>query len=202
MKPDFDLVVWDFDGVLNANIRDGRFVWADCLLEDLGVDPQAFSDFVFRSGRIRDVVRGRLDLLDVVDGWLAEQGHKIPALAFLSYWFERDAMPDAEVCGWLAAHQGRRVIGTNNEARRAGFIEDVMGFGLRVEKVFASGRMGVAKPDPEFFAAIEDWSDVSPQRILLIDDVASNVEAAIAKGWAGYHFTPETLHGLPIRLGL
>lgn len=28
------IIVWDFDGVLNANIVAGRFVWGDTLMAD------------------------------------------------------------------------------------------------------------------------------------------------------------------------
>ncbi|MEX0287068.1 MAG: HAD family hydrolase [Paracoccaceae bacterium] len=196
------LIVWDFDGVLNANIRDGRFVWADRLQDDLGVDPGAFSDFVFRSGRIRDVVRGRLDLRDVVAGWLSDQGHDITADAFLDYWFANDAIPDEQVTGWMMKAAGRRVIGTNNEARRAAYIEGPMGYGARVERVFASGRMGVAKPDAGFFEAIEQWSGAAPRDILLIDDSLPNIEACIERGWQGFHFSVATRNALPQRLGL
>ena len=208
--PGVGLVVWDFDGVLNANIRDGRFVWADDLGPDLGIDAAAFSDFVFASGRMRDVVSGRIDLLDVVGPWLAEQGHAIAAADFLDYWWRKDAHPDAQVLSWLdalaqgAGHGGtlRQVIGTNNEGHRATYIEGTMGFAGRVERVFASGRMGVAKPDAGFFEQISDWAGLAPEHILLIDDTARNIEAARALGWQAFHFTPQSRAALPGRLGL
>ncbi|MEL6242022.1 MAG: HAD family hydrolase [Pseudomonadota bacterium] len=55
----------------------------------------------------------------------------------------------------LNRSNARHVIGTNNERRRAAYIEDQMSFGSLVEQVFASGRIGHAKPDPEFFGHIE-----------------------------------------------
>ncbi|MEM8731319.1 MAG: HAD-IA family hydrolase [Pseudomonadota bacterium] len=201
-NPDFDLLVWDFDGVLNANIVDGRFVWADRLHMDLGIDPQAFSDFIFRSGRMREVVSGRMDLLDVVGPWLADQGHSIAAPEFLRYWWQRDARPDGEVMGWARAVPVRQVIGTNNEGHRARYIEEEMDVAHLVEQIFASGRMGVAKPDPGFFQHIQDWAGVPPDRILLVDDNAPNIAAAQDLGWHGFHFTPESRALLPGRLGL
>ena len=198
----FDLVVWDFDGVLNANIVDGRFVWAENLQSDLGVDPVAFGDFVFRSGLIREVVAGQTDLLDVVRNWLTAQQHSITADAFLEYWFAQDALPDPEVTGWLQTYPGRSVIGTNNETRRAGYIETRMGYGPLVERVFASGRMNFAKPDAGFFEQIEAWSGADASRVLLIDDSLPNVQAVKERGWHGFHFTPQTRAELPALLGL
>ncbi len=202
MTAPFDLIAWDFDGVLNANVVDGRFIWADNLEADLGVSHDAFVDFTFKSGRIRDIVRGDLDLHQVMTTWLADQGSPVSADAFLDYWFEKDAHPDAEVIGWLQATPARHIIGTNNEARRAGYIENVMGFGDLVERVFASGRMGLGKPDPAFYQAITDWSGVPPERSLFIDDHGPNIAAADNLGWTGFHFTPESRAGLPAVLGI
>ncbi|MFZ5964819.1 HAD family hydrolase [Thalassococcus sp. BH17M4-6] len=196
------LIVWDFDGVLNANVVQGRFVWADRLQADLGIDPKAFSSALFGSGVARRVMRGQIDLRKFVADWLAAQGHDLSAEAFLDYWFTRDVHPDAQVLGWLTAHPARHVIGTNNERHRAAFIEGPMGFGARVDHIFASGRMGVAKPDPGFFAQIERWAGLPPRDILLIDDTAANIAACTARGWRGFHFTDQTRADLPRVLGL
>ncbi|MEM9320740.1 MAG: HAD family hydrolase [Pseudomonadota bacterium] len=190
-----EVIVWDFDGVVNRNFVDGRFVWADSLGADLGLDRASLERFIFGSGRMRGIVRGVEDLRDVVAEWLHLEGSEIGADALLSYWFAQDALPDAEVLGWIKALPYRHVIGTNNEARRAAYIETEMGFASRVEKVFASGRMGVAKPDAAYFEAIETWSGVVPARILLVDDSLQNVETVQARGWQGFHFTDATRDG-------
>lgn len=196
------LIVWDFDGVLNRNVIDGRFVWADRLDADLGIDIQAFSDFVFRSGRIRSVVRGDLDLRATVAEWLEENQHPCTADEVLAYWFERDALPDAEVLAWLKALPCRHAIGTNNETRRTSYIETEMGYAAHVERVFSSGRMGVAKPEPAFFEQITAWSGTPVCETLLIDDSAPNVEAARALGWQAFHFTDDSRADLPRLLGV
>ncbi|GGA97877.1 HAD family hydrolase [Allosediminivita pacifica] len=196
------LIVWDFDGVLNANVVEGRFVWADGLQDDLGVDPAEFSRDLFASGLMGEIIRGRVDLLAHVSDWLAGQGHEVSGEAFLTYWFEKDARPDAEVLGWLQAHPARHVIGTNNESRRSAYIEGPMGYSTRVERVFSSGRMGVAKPDAEFFAQIEDWAGVPSREILLVDDAEANVAAARDRGWQAFHFVLGTRDALPGVLGL
>ncbi len=213
-RPAFDLVVWDFDGVLNRNLTDGRFRWSQAIAADLGLGPAAFEAFVFRGPEVRRAVRGEGDLLEAAADWLARQGSRVTPEALLDYWFAKDALPDAEAGQWLDALTVRKVIGTNNEARRAAYIADVMGFGARVERIFASGPMGVAKPDAGFFAAIEAWAGaaagaaagvparVSAGRILLIDDRAVNVAAAHRRGWGAFHFTGRTRARLPGILGI
>ena len=196
------LIVWDFDGVLNRNVVDGRFIWADRIEADLGIELDPFSDYIFGSGRIHSIVRGDMDLRGTVAAWLDENQHPRTADDVLAYWFEKDALPDAEVLSWLKAVPCRHVIGTNNEARRASYIETEMGFAHHVERVFSSGRMGVAKPEPAFFEAITKWSDVAASDTLLVDDSAKNVEAAQALGWQAFHFTDESRSALQRLLGV
>ncbi|MBY5931793.1 HAD-IA family hydrolase [Tateyamaria omphalii] len=186
------IIVWDFDGVLNANIVEGRFVWADTLMEDWGIALSALADHLFHPDRIGRVMRGQVDLRAELVAWLDMAGHDVDADAFMAYWFAKDALPDAEVLQHLNRPGARHVIGTNNEPRRADYIETQMGFGARVAHIFASGRIGHAKPDPEYFAHIEDWSGAPVSAHVLIDDTRRNVDAARSRGWDAFHFTDQT----------
>ncbi|MEO9684333.1 MAG: HAD family hydrolase [Tateyamaria sp.] len=191
------IIVWDFDGVLNANVIDGRFVWADRLQQDWGIDRAALVAHLFHRDRIGRIMRGQIDLRDELQFWLTDAGRNIDADTFLAYWFARDALPDAKVVRHLERSDATHVIGTNNEARRAAFIERDMGFGSLVRHIFASGRMGHAKPDTAYFRHIETWSGAPAHAHVLIDDTQANVTAACALGWQGFHFTNETRGGLP-----
>ena len=186
------IIVWDFDGVLNANIVDGRFVWADTLQDDWGVDVRALAGHLFHPDRAGQIMRGQVDLRDELVAWMDIEGHDIDCDAFLSYWFAKDARPDTEILQHLNRVDARHVIGTNNERRRAAYIENQMGFGRRVEQIFASGRIGHAKPDPEYFDHIETWSSAPASAHVLIDDTKRNVDAALGRGWQAFHFGDET----------
>lgn len=196
------LIAWDFDGVLNRNIRDGRFIWADRLEPDLGISLAGFQAHMFGPERIGRIVRGQMDLLEELSGYLTSEGSPHTARAVMDYWFERDHHLDAEVLGWVRALPCRHVIATNNEPHRARFITETLGLSAEVEHVFASGHLGAAKPDAAFFEAIEAWSKIPSQEILLVDDLARNTDAAAARGWQVHHFTDATRDGLPVRLGL
>ncbi|SLN55548.1 Phosphoglycolate phosphatase [Roseivivax jejudonensis] len=197
-----DLVVWDFDGVLNHEPPTGPFPWVDDLETDLGIPPAAFRAFLSRPGLAEAALTGAVDPVDELDAWLAAEGHGLSGEAFFSHWLAADARPDAETIGWLERSGPRAVIGTNNPVRRADDIMHWMGFARRVEKMFASGALGVAKPDAGFFRAIEDWAQLRPDRILLIDDTEANVDAAARRGWRVFHFTPHSRAELPRRIGL
>jgi putative hydrolase of the HAD superfamily len=181
---DVDYVVWDFDGVLNANIVYGRFIWADHFERDIGHSLEDFSRAIFNEDFAR-VLCGEKDLLDHVSSWAEAVGYDRGPEHLLDYWLRADAHVDPKMVALMqnvARAGGRNVIATNNEARRASYIENEMGLGRHVVRMFASGHLRCAKPAPEFFTHITRDLDVSPDRLILIDDHLANVEAAAELG--------------------
>lgn len=196
------LVAWDFDGVLNRGFQGGFHLWQATFEADLGVSARAFNDFIFTEANFSAVLTGKRDLLDLLGDYVAT--HDVPHAAqdVLDYWLVKDANADEEVLDWVRACALPGVIATNNEKHRADFIWHRMGFSARMRRIFASGPLGVKKPDGGFFQAIEAWSGLAPSDILLVDDADKNIEAAAARGWQVFHFTDETRAGLPEVLGI
>ncbi|WP_424930139.1 HAD-IA family hydrolase [Amaricoccus tamworthensis] len=198
LSPD-TILAWDFDGVLNRNIVDGRFFWADTFEEDLNQSLEGFSDHVF-GDRLPEILTGSLDLKTHVDLWARQVGYAPGADGLLSYWFERDYVPADDMFALmdtLTERGHRQVLATNNEHHRTAFIENATGVSGRVERVFASGRMGVAKPHEDYFRHVTDTLMVAPERIFFVDDLLENVEAARAEGWEAFHLTDTTRAALP-----
>lgn len=188
-------IAWDFDGVLNKNIVDGRFPWMDTLPERFGVDGAAFQKFIFQE-RFVPVMSGDVDVLDVLIEWKDAHGFEGDVHEVMEYWFSTDAVPCQDMMSLMDQVQAaglRQVIATNNEHRRSSYIENEMGFSNRIERLFSSGRMKVAKPDLGYFRHIEQELDLKPEQILFVDDYAENIEAAAACGWQVHHF-PENGH--------
>lgn len=201
---DVDCVVWDFDGVLNRNMVDGRFVWQEDFERDIRQSLESFQEAIF-TDTFPEILRGRIDLLGHVAAWTESVGYAPGAAAILDYWFAKDARPDPrmlENMERLAAAGLQQAIATNNEARRTAYIEQEMGFGRRVEAIFSSGRLGCAKPDREFFDTVREVLGTAAERLLLIDDSAANVAAAEALGWQAFLFRDLDYAGLEARLGL
>jgi putative hydrolase of the HAD superfamily len=184
------VVAWDFDGVLNRNIQDGVFAWSRQFEQDLGLSLKSFSSYLF-SGRFQKAMVGQACLVELVTDWAEANDAAGRATEILDYWFTRDALPDERTLGLfepLKAQGLRHVMATNNEIHRTAFIEGAMGFAGRVERIFSAGRMGIAKPDTEYFAHIERELDVAPEALLLVDDMEENVLAARSRGWQAFHF--------------
>ena len=184
------VLAWDFDGVLNSNIQNGVFAWSLQFEEDLGLSLKSFSSYLF-SGPFQKAMIGQACLVELVTDWAEANGASGRALEILDYWFTRDALPDQRTLAFfepLKARGLRHVMATNNEIHRTAFIEGPMGFADRVERIFAAGRMGIAKPDTAYFAHIEAELDIAPEALLLIDDLEENVLAARSRGWQAFHF--------------
>ncbi|MBI1172735.1 HAD-IA family hydrolase [bacterium] len=196
------LVAWDFDGVLNKGYQGGFFLWQESFEADLGVSAEVFTEFMFGSNQFDAVLTGKRDLLHLLSEWTRAHAPALQPEAVLDYWLAKDAHPDPQVLGWLDACGLPGVIATNNEAHRARYIWETMGFQTRLQKIFASGPLGVKKPAPGFFEAIEAWSGHAPHDIMLIDDAEKNIRAAAARGWQTFHFTDETREDLPQVLGV
>lgn len=187
---DIDCVVWDFDGVLNRNIVNGRFLWTETFEADHGVSLAHFRDYIF-SDEFKRVLRGEKDLRDHVGEWVATTGYDGSADDIMDYWFKKDARPDGQVVEMVEELKRRgkqNVIGTNNEPYRTAFIKDKMGFGKLVDAIYASGQMGCIKPEAAFFDAVANELDTGADRLLLVDDSAHNVERARSRGWNAFHF--------------
>ena len=196
------LVVWDFDGVLNRGFQGGFFLWQQGFEADLGTSAQVFTDYMFNSTSFADVLVGKTDLLDLLADYTSDCAVPHSPRALLDYWLNRDAHPDEQVADWLKRCPHPGVIATNNEAHRADFIWRQMGFATRMQHIFASGPMGVRKPDPQFFTRIMDWSGLPAAEHLLIDDAEKNITAAADLGWQVFHFTDATRDALPGVLGI
>lgn len=198
---DIKVIAWDFDDVLTRNIADGSFPWADDFEADIGQSRAIFEDFIF--GQDFDLIlTGKQDLHDRVNAWSKLVGYSPGPDALLEYWFNKDARLDPMTLGLMdriAQTSLRQVLATNNEHRRTTYIENQLGFGNRVEHIFASGRMGVAKPDTEYFRTVTSTLKVDANEILFIDDLTENIIAAQAFGWQTMHFTEatrDTLEGI------
>ena len=201
---DVDCIVWDFDGVLNANSVEGRLIWKDRLEADTGLSVEEMHKEVFNEDFLK-VLAGRIDLLDHISRWTDRIGYAPGAAQLIDYWFTQDARPDAQMLALmdqLKATGYRQAIATNNEPRRTTFLEAEMGFGERVEAIFSSGRLGVLKPDRAFFDQVLEALKLPADRVFFIDDSAANVEAAARLGWQAFHFRDFDYTGLKARLGI
>lgn len=99
---------------------------------------------------------------------------------------QRDAAVVTLICE-LKARGYRVVCGTNTLPAHYGKHQELGDYDS-FDRVYASHRMGTAKPDAEFWNMILRTEGIAPQDSYFIDDLKENVAAAEALGIRGHHF--------------
>ncbi|MGP9790369.1 HAD family hydrolase [Roseinatronobacter sp. NSM] len=56
------------------------------------------------------------------------------------------------------------------------------------DRAFISGRLGVMKPEARIYEILEHETGIAPENLFFIDDRTENIDAALARGWAGHVF--------------
>jgi HAD superfamily hydrolase (TIGR01509 family) len=189
------LLALDVDGVLLDTERGGRGPWQGAFAARFGVDPGRLDETLF-AAPWTDVVTGRRPVEVAVADALRALGWDIGVEDALACWFEEDFVVDPAVLAAATAWSDRGIalaLVSNQEPRRARYLEERFSSLLPLRGVAFSGDLGVVKSDAAFYDSAERLLglDGTGCRVVFLDDTAANVEAANRYGWTGIHFTPD-----------
>lgn len=185
-------VAWDFDGVLNDNEEKGAFKWKATFEADIGAPIDTLQDALFKSGHYSDCLIGKADVLDPLAKWCATHAPHKTAQDILTYWLTHDFHPEPALQRMIRELDRRgitQVIATNADARRAAWVDALRDQFPGITQVFASGRMGVKKPDPAYYEHLASALDLPPAAIMVIDDVTANINAASKLHFRTYQYS-------------
>ena len=197
-------VLWDADGVLQR-VTTGAEESMRPALEGRVDDVDAcLAQAVLAE---RPALTGEVRWLDVLPGLLAEWGIAEAYDDVVGTWLGIDPVDAArdlvrEVrAGGVACH-----LASNQDAHRAAYMQERLGYADLLDGAFYSCALGAAKPDPAYFAAVLERLGLPAGRVLFLDDRAANVEAArglglVAETWS-YREDPAVLRGHLVRHGV
>ena len=97
-----------------------------------------------------------------------------------------------EVVAELRSRGCRVSLATNQQAERAAFMSDSLGYSTLFDDLFYSCEVGHAKPDPAYFAAVLDQLSQPGDTVLFVDDHPDNVVSARSAGLQGAVFDART----------
>jgi putative hydrolase of the HAD superfamily len=143
-----------------------------------------FADFF--SGPYQAAMRGDADLHDVLPATLEAWGWPGTLEDFCDVWMNScgDCDPAVETrIGWLRAAQIDTCAATNQDNRRAAFLDSLPALQRLFARRFFSCRIGFVKPRAEYFLHIEAELGLAPEELLFLDDRIENVQGARACGW-------------------
>ena len=188
-----EAVLFDFGGVFT----DSPFDAAESLGIELGIAPGRLVEIVFGPYH-RDtdhpwhrLERGEISLRDARDEIIAlgarEGVDSDPVALFQRMSGSPGTREIVVACVRRLRTDGYRTAVVTNNIRefREAWVRMVPVSEL-FDLVVDSSEVGVRKPDPRIFhLALEQLGGIAPERAVFLDDVAANVEAAIALGIRG-----------------
>eukprot|EP00439_Symbiodinium_sp_Y106_P088742 s1_g1278.t1 len=185
-------LVFDVDGVLVTGHKDKGGWWHVDMEKDLGLDPDLFQRHFFTQ-QWGDIVCGRLGIEEPLAATLAEIAPQLTVEDMLDYWFKKDAGLNKDLIAALEDLRRRHNLGlslaTNQEHRRANFLWRDLELEHHFDAIHYSAEIGHAKPNPDFFAAVEDRTGFDGPNLLFFDDQERNVVGARERGWHAYVWT-------------
>jgi putative hydrolase of the HAD superfamily len=190
-------VVSDFGGVLTAPLLQGFAR----IQADTGVPPEAFGAALARAAQVGD---GRNPLFELEVGAISEDeflaalereleaslGRPVTLHGFGERYMAALDPNDELFAHYRALHaRGMRFAMLTNNARE---WEPHWRSKLPVDEIFEtvvdSAFVGLRKPDPAIYMVVLERLRLAPGECAFVDDIAVNVEAARALGFAVVHF--------------
>jgi FMN phosphatase YigB (HAD superfamily) len=189
------LLALDVDGVILDPQRGGRGPWQLAFSERFGVDARRLDKTLFATVWA-DVITGKRPIESALHEALQELGWGMGVDAALQCWFEEDFVTAPAVMAATTAWSQLGIplaLVSNQEPRRARFIEGRLAQLLPVSGVAFSGDLGVVKSDPDFYGQAEHRLGVIGlgRSVVFLDDSPGNVETAARHGWTAIRFTKD-----------
>jgi putative hydrolase of the HAD superfamily len=179
------VVLLDADGVIQRTASDWRDQFSAMLDDPANLD--AFVADVFAAER--PCLTGTVDFPTQLGEVLQRWGTRTTVEQALSVWTHIEV--DHDVLGLVQTLRRSNVVcclASNQQAYRARYMSDELGYRDRFDREFYSCCVGHAKPDPQYFAHILAQTQLPPEQALFIDDVEANVVSARQVGIPSVRF--------------
>lgn len=190
------IVLFDVDGVLINGYHarpELRKRWHENLQEDFGIDPDYFSETFFINPFSNKVLKGQMDLKDALAEWLPTVGYSGDPQTFMDYWLLKDSTLNSDLIEKIKllkkSNSVRLFIATNQAHNRAKHLMETLGLKDYFEDIFYSAKMGVLKPNRDYFEYISDYLKLSRgDQPIIFDDTPEVLKTAKSCGWLAYEY--------------
>jgi putative hydrolase of the HAD superfamily len=145
---------------------------------------------------------GKEDLKDVLNELIARHGLSITPEQLLVPWCR--IVPDQRMLDLVARARQAGVItvlATNQQSYRGAWMQQNLPYDDYFDHAFYSFEVGLAKPDPAYFAHIIDQLGIAASEAVFVDDLATNAAGARSAGLKAITYPPRHPFGL-LRLRL
>lgn len=178
-------ILFDADGVIQRT----RGNWRADFAKLLGRDDQLDTFIAELFAAEKPCLIGQADFASQLAAVLGRWDSSGTVADALSIWENIEA--DAGVLAMIASLRRSGVgcyLASNQQAHRAAYMRDVLGYETLFDRAFYSYQLGFAKPDRAYFDRVLAELSVPAREVLFIDDVAS----AQLSGIRSVHFVANT----------
>jgi glucose-1-phosphatase len=155
-------------------------------------DPEAIFSFLFarEKGAINQYETGKVSTSEFFLDLKRSFRLSVTFEAFVPIWNDI-FVENPEVSETILSQKGRWKLGllSNTNSLHFGYALSKFPIVRVFDRWILSHEVGFKKPDVEIFQKAMEWASVEPEKILFIDDLKKNVEAAVSLGMQGIHFT-------------
>jgi putative hydrolase of the HAD superfamily len=179
----------DADGVVVRRQAGRR--WDSDLEADLGIRSADLDRLFFRA-QFDDVLAGRADLFETLDGVLPSLG-AVSSRELVDYWFAHDAALDERLLADLSAARAdgfEAHLATVQEHHRARHLWEALGLREHFSAMHYAADVGFRKSEAGFYDVVQRRTGLAAHLHCLIDDSQDNVDAARGAGWRAFHWRP------------
>ncbi len=181
------LYIFDMGGVVSTNTN-----VLPHIARHLGLDVKETDLYSLADGDLVELMRGLITEGEFWRRFSRRAGRPVEEDLFRRFFHPRPVAGMAELVAELR-EEARVVVGTNTIEPHYRVHAERGDYGP-FDRVYASHRMGLAKPDPAFYLHILNHEGCAPGEAAFVDDLSANVEAAARLGIAAFLFTDvETL---------
>ena len=158
-------------------------------------DPEKIFSYLFNfeNGAINVYEVGKVSSLDFLKSLKEHLQLTLSYEEFIPIWNDI-FWENLEVSEIIRSLKGKKRLGllSNTNPLHFDYILSKFSVVKVFDKWILSHEVGFKKPALEIFQSGVEWACVEPEKILLIDDMKSHIEAAISLGMRGIHFTSAT----------
>ena len=171
------LIEWQperfYDSVIGEDRRRAMFAEVDLHgMNDLVDSGQHFTDTVYAAAEANPAWRDEIRMWH--DRWIEMAAPVIPRSLRLKEALQAKGVPVFSLTNF-------GIQSYDHAAEHYPFLR-------AFDRDFISGHMGMIKPGPAIYAALEEGSGLSGDALLFTDDRIDNINAANARGWQTHHF--------------
>jgi putative hydrolase of the HAD superfamily len=189
LSTNIELVAFDLGNVL-------------CTVDELSVSRQLSAICDKTPGKVHDIVFAQKHKQSFERGAQSFDEHAVKAIANLGIDMPLDVFTNLYDSVLIPSEDMFPLVETVAESRRIALVSNTsephwewakrtLPFSSKLDPVIVSYSVGSMKPEPAFYDALLQQSNVDPSKIFFIDDLAVNIDAARKAGMHGHQFTSQ-----------